>query len=210
MGYFKDSIGPHLVDAICGLSLTNVNRAKTVSKARGRVLEIGMGGARNMQFYDYANIEKLWGLEPNHTMRRKAARRVRGLPFEFEFLDLPGEEIPLEDDSVDTVVSTCTLCAIPGVEEALTQIRRVLKPNGRFLFMEHGESPDADVRKWQDRLNPVFVWSSCHINRPIRKLISGGGFEICELDADYVPISRNWPSIFKIASFGYLGSARIR
>lgn len=210
MGLYADHIRPHIVDALCGCSLANANRKATVSRARGRVLELGIGGARNMRFYDLSQIDKLWALEPNRAMRRKAERRTRGLPLEVEFLDLPGEQIPLDDDSVDCVVSTCTLCSIPVVEDALAQVRRVLQPNGVFLFMEHGESPDEDIRRWQNRIDPAFVRFSCHVNRAIPSLIEGGGFTIEQLSAAYVSGTEHFPKLLKALSFEYVGLARPR
>lgn len=208
MGFYADHVRPHIVDALCGCSLAEANREKTASRAYGRVLELGIGGARNARYYDPERVEKLWGLEPNGAMRAKAAQRLRGLPFEVEFLELPGEAIPLDDASVDTVVSTCTLCTIPGVEDALRQVRRVLKPGGAFLFMEHGVAPDRAIRKWQDRINPAFVRLSCHVNRPIPTLIRGGGFEIEAMDEAYVSGTERFPRILKALAYEYVGIAR--
>ena len=107
---------------------------------------------------------------------------------DIEFLDLPGERIPLADDSVDTVVSTFTLCTIPGVVEAIRGIRRVLKPCGQFIFFEHGLSPDPSVRRWQERTEPFFllVFGGCHVTRDIPSLIKQGGFKIEQLDTAYL------------------------
>lgn len=170
--------------------------------ARGRVLEIGIGSGLNLPFYDTARVSKVWGLDPAPEMTRMAERSARGVPFEVEFIGLPGDEIPLEDHSVDTVLVTYTLCTIPDVVPALRQMRRVLRPGGELVFCEHGTAPDASVRRWQDRLNPLWrrLGGGCNLNRPIPVLIEAGGFRIRTLDTMYIP---GW----RPASFNYWGTA---
>jgi ubiquinone/menaquinone biosynthesis C-methylase UbiE len=159
----------------------------------------------NLPFYDSTRVKKLWGLEPAEEMRRMAAAAVRALRFEFEFVDLPGEEIPLETDSVDTVLVTYTLCTIPETEPALRGMARVLRPGGKLIFCEHGAAPDASVRRWQDRINPVWkrLGGGCHLNRMIPDLIRAGGFEIDAMDTMYLP---GW----RPAAFNYWGTASAR
>lgn len=148
-----------------------------------------MGSGLNLPHYDPRRVELVWGLEPSAGMRRKARRGITDAPFEVRWLDLPGEEIPLETDSVDTVVLTYTLCTIPDWHRALEQIRRVLKPNGRLLFCEHGMAPDEAVRQWQDRADPWWgrMAGGCHLNRAIPDLIERTGFGIQDLEAGYLP-----------------------
>ena len=136
-------------------------------------------------------------------MRLRAAPRIEDAPFPVEWLGLPGEEIPLEDDSADTVLLTFTLCTIPDFGKALEQMRRVLKPGGQLLFAEHGAAPDASVRKWQDRVNPIWkvLAGGCHINREVPRLIEEAGFKIESLDTMYLP---NTP---RVAAYQYWGSA---
>ena len=121
-------------------------------------------------------------------MRRLAAKRVAAAPFEVRWLDLPGEEIPLDDNSVDTVLLTFTLCTIPDWHTALRQMYRVLKPNGRLLFCEHGLAPDHNVRHWQHRITPLWkkCAGGCHLNRPIAQYLREGGFDVTELREQYV------------------------
>ncbi len=177
-------------------------RKKVVPRARGRVLEIGIGSGLNLPFYDASQVSKLWGLDPSPEMTRMAETAARSAPFEVEFIGLPGEEIPLEDSSVDTVLMTYTLCTIPDTESALRQMARVLRPGGELIFCEHGAAPDPRVRRWQHRIDPVWkrFGGGCHLNRAIPSLIKQGGFKVNELDTMYLP---GW----RPATFNYWGSA---
>jgi ubiquinone/menaquinone biosynthesis C-methylase UbiE len=212
MGFYNDRIAPHIVSAACGLPITARQRKKLVPRARGRVLEIGMGSGHNLRFYDPDKVEMLWGLEPGETMRRLAAPRVKKLAFDIEFLDLPGEQIPLDDKSADTVVTTFSLCTIPNPIAALEGMRRVLKPGGELLFLEHGADSDPNVHRWQHRLEPLWktLFGGCHLTRPIPELIEVAGFEVCELVAETIPeaSSPRIPAAMKVAAFEYLGVAR--
>lgn len=146
-----------------------------------------MGPGVNFVHYDPAKVSKDCALEPNPGMIPLAEQQGRRTALDIEFLDLPGERIPLADVSVDTVVSTFTLCTIPGVVEAIRGIGRVVKP-GQFIFFEHGLSPDAGVRRWQERTEPLFKWAfeGCHVTRDIPALIKAGGFKIERMDAAYL------------------------
>ena len=205
MGLYSKYVLPRVIHFACGLKPNMRQREKVVPLATGEVLEIGLGSGLNLPFYDSTRVKKVWGLEPAAEMRRMAADAVRALRFEFEFVDLPGEEIPLETDSVDTVLVTYTLCTIPETERALRGMARVLRPGGKLIFCEHGAAPDASVRRWQDRLNPVWmrIGGGCHLNRMIPDLISAGGFEIDTIDTMYLP---GW----RPAAFNYWGTASAR
>jgi ubiquinone/menaquinone biosynthesis C-methylase UbiE len=205
MGIYDTYVLPHLIELACGGGDIAEQRKKVVPHARGRVLEVGMGPGLNLPFYDRSKVELVWGLEPSEGMRRKAATALEASDLDIRWLDLPGEEVPLDDDSVDTVVLTYTLCTIPDWERALGQMRRVLAPGGQLLFSEHGESPDDDVRRWQHRIDPVWtrLAGGCHITRPIPQLIESGGFELVEVDSAYLP----GPNI---ASYHSWGAARQR
>jgi ubiquinone/menaquinone biosynthesis C-methylase UbiE len=202
MGLYSRYLLPRVIHFACGLKPNMRQREKVVPHARGRVLEVGIGSGLNLPFYDPANVSKVWGLDPASEMTRIAERAARPLPFEVEFIGLPGDEIPLEDSSVDTVVVTYTLCTIPDTAAALRQMSRVLRPGGELLFCEHGAAPDARVRRWQDRLNPLWkrLGGGCNLNRPIPALIEAGGFRIKSLDTMYIP---GW----RPASFNYWGIA---
>ena len=203
MGFYENRVLPKLIELGCTTEPILKQREKVVPFAEGRVLEVGMGPAINLPFYDVSKVEMVWGLEPSEGMRLKAAPRIANAPFPVEWLGLPGEEIPLDDDSADTVLLTFTLCTIPDFMKALMQMRRVLKPGGRLLFAEHGAAPDESTRKWQDRINPLWkqFTGGCNINREIPQAIENAGFKIEELDTMYLP---GGP---KIAAFQYWGAA---
>lgn len=156
--------------------------------ATGRVLEVGLGSGLNLPFYDREQVDFVWGLEPSAGMRRKAAAAIERADVEVRVLDLPGEEIPLDDSTVDTVVLTYTLCSIEDWRSALEQMRRVLTADGRVLFSEHGRAPDDAVRRWQHRLNPVWnvVAGGCHLDRPIVASLEDAGFRIDHLAEQYL------------------------
>ena len=202
MGLYSRHILPTVVHFACGLKPNMRQREKVVPRARGRVLEVGIGSGLNFPFYDSTKVSKVWGLDPAPEMTRMAERTARSMPFEVEFIGLPGDEIPLEGNSIDTVLVTYTLCTIPDTTPALRQMSRVLRPGGELIFCEHGAAPDASVRRWQDRLNPIWkrLGGGCNLNRPIPALIEAGGFRIKSLDTMYIP---GW----RPASFNYWGTA---
>ena len=204
MGFYDRHILPRLINCACGVGPVSQQRAKVVPAARGTILEVGMGSGLNLPFYAPARVDKVWGLEPSADMRKLAAERVAAAPFEVEFIDLPGEAIPLEDQSVDTVLLTYTLCTIPDPAAALQQMHRVLKPEGQLIFCEHGEAPDAAVRRWQARVNPFWckIAGGCNLHRPIPALLEANGFHIDSLDSRYLPGTP------RIAGFNYWGVAR--
>lgn len=203
MSFYADRILPHVIDKACSMGQIMKLRSQVVPQARGTVLEVGMGSAINLPFYDASRVDRVYGLEPSEGMRRKAQPNLRRSPVEVEWLDLPGERIPLDDESVDTVLLTFTLCTIPDWRTALQQMKRVLRPGGELIFLEHGESHDHSVRKWQHRLTPTWkkFAGGCHLNRHIADLIKDAGFEIKELENLYVPKAP------KIAGYIYKGRA---
>jgi SAM-dependent methyltransferase len=204
MSFYEENILPHLIGFACGQSPIRRQREKIIPHAEGRVLEIGLGAGPNLALYDPTKVTHLFGLEPSIGMRRKAAPAIAACPVNVELIDLPGEEIPLDDDSVDTVVLTYTLCTIPGAIQALEGMRRVLRPGGKMLFCEHGAAPDAGVAKWQRRIEPIWkpIAGGCHLTRDIPDLLRQGGFEIEQMETGYLPKSPKW------SAFNYWGSAR--
>jgi ubiquinone/menaquinone biosynthesis C-methylase UbiE len=202
MGLYSKYILPKVVHLTCGMKPNMRQREKVVPLARGRVLEVGIGSGLNLPFYDRTKVTRVWGLDPSREMMRMARTAAQAVPFDVEFIGLPIEEIPLDDSAVDTVVVTYTLCTIPDTERALRQIGRVLKPGGELIFCEHGLAPDAGVRRWQDRINPIWkrLGGGCHLNRDIPELIRRGGFRIQGLETMYLP---GW----RPASFNYWGTA---
>ena len=202
MGLYDRYILPPLINLACSSKPNMKQREKLVPLAEGEVLEIGMGSGLNLPFYDTRKVRKLWGLEPSEGMRKLARKKLLGSELEVEMIDLPGEEIPLDANSVDTVVVTYTLCTIPEPQRALRGVQRVLRPGGKLLFCEHGVAPDEDVRRWQDRLNPIWRRFSggCDINRDIPALLESSGFRIVVDERMYIPG-------VKIASYNYWGRA---
>ncbi len=206
MGFYERYILPHFINRACGAPAILKQRQKVVPQARGRVLEVGMGSGINLQYYDPDQVEFVFGLEPSEGMRKKAQKNLESSPVEVRWLDLPGEEVPLDDDSVDTVMLTFTLCTIPDWRAALEQMRRVLKPGGTLLFCEHGEAPDENVRRWQDRLNPIWqvIGGGCNLNRPIPTCLEEGGFAISKIETRYLPATP------RFAGYNYWGAASTR
>jgi SAM-dependent methyltransferase len=188
MPFYKDHVYPYLVSALGNPKPIDDIRRRIVPLAQGSVLEIGVGPGVNFTHYDPARVTNVYALEPNPGMLRRAEEQQRQAEVKIEFLDLPGERIPLADASVDTVVSTFTSCTIPGVVEAIQGVRRVLKPGGKLIFFEHGLSPDPAVQRWQKRSEPLFRWAfeGCHVTRDIPALIGKGGFDIDQIDAGYI------------------------
>ncbi len=205
MGLYSKYLLPKIIHVTCGLKPNMRQRQKVVPRVRGRVLEIGIGSGLNLPFYDTAKVTKIWGLDPSPEMRRLAEQAARSLHLDVEFIGLPADAIPLQDASVDTVLLTYTLCTIPDTAPALREMARVLRPGGELIFCEHGAAPDPSVRRWQDRLNPLFMrlGGGCHLNRPIPALIEEGGFRIEALETMYLP---GW----RPATFNYWGTAVAR
>ncbi len=160
-------------------------RPEAVIEASGDVLEIGFGTGLNLKHYG-ENVRGLWGLDPMNTRGiPKVERRIERAPFPVERVALRADgQLPFDAGRFDCVVTTWTLCSIPDAEAALAEMRRVLKPGGRYLFIEHGRSRDQGTMRWQDRINPVWrrFTDGCNINRPVDRMVKEGGFELTVLD----------------------------
>lgn len=203
MGFYERYLLPHVINCACGTRPVMKQREKVVPGAAGTVLEIGIGTGLNLPYYDSSRIERLIGLDPSERSWELAGKRAAGLGFPVEFIGLPGEAIPLQDDSVDTIVMTFSLCTIPDPIAALEGMGRVLRPGGRLLFAEHGRAPDADVRRWQDRLDRPWgvIAGGCHLNRDIPDLLRQGGFALNALESMYLPGTP------RFAGFNFWGTA---
>jgi ubiquinone/menaquinone biosynthesis C-methylase UbiE len=201
MGFYQDHVVPHLINLAMRNERIAPYRARVVPKAEGRVLEVGIGSGLNLPLY--AAAEHVIGLEPSPKLLAMAKRNAGAVPFSTEFVEGSAESIPLADASVDTVLTTWTLCSIPDALRALTEMRRVLKPSGWLLFVEHGRAPDERVRWWQEHLTPIWkpMAGGCRLDRPISDLIGEAGFRIERLDTGYA-------EGLKPMSFMYEGSAR--
>jgi ubiquinone/menaquinone biosynthesis C-methylase UbiE len=202
MSVYRDRILPWL----CDLAMRNRRlvpyRERIAAAAEGRVLEIGIGSGLNLPFYR-PQTRELLGLDPGPRLIKMARRAAENSMLPVNFIEGSAETIPLENHEVDTVLTTWTLCTIPHANAALAEMRRVLRPSGRLLFVEHGLAPDQGVRRWQDRLTPVWscISGGCHLNRPIKMLIERAGFRFDRLETGYMPGP-------KPMAFMYEGSAR--
>ena len=187
MGVYGDQILPRVINWFMAGSDFAPHRKECLEGVLGDVLEIGFGSGLNLPHYP-PEVRKLYALDPATLGRRLAEARIAACPFPVEFVGLYGEAIPLNDATVDSVVSTWTLCTVPDVGKALREIRRVLRPGGRFHFVEHGRSPEEKIARWQDRVTPFqkLVGGGCHLNRKIDALVLKAGFEIERLENVYM------------------------
>lgn len=178
MNWYDRHVLPYLMDFACGLPMVQAQRRLLVPQAQGRVLEVGMGTGRNLPFYDRQRVSFVVGVDPAMQMHRLAQRRSRQAGIAVELMGLSAEHLPATDASFDTVVCTYTLCSIPDPLKALREMRRVLVPGGRLLFCEHGRAPDETVRRWQDRLQPLWgpLAGGCHLGRDVPALLEAAGF----------------------------------
>ena len=178
-------------------------REKVVPRAQGTVLEIGIGTGLNLPYYNSDQVEKLIGLDPSEASWELAASRAKDIGFPIEFIGLPGEQIPLAENSVDTIVMTYSLCTIPDPVAALKGMARVLRPEGTMYYAEHGRAPDESVRRWQNRLDRPWgaIAGGCHLNRDIPALLSEGGFHSEDRESMYLPGTP------RFAGFNVWGSA---
>jgi ubiquinone/menaquinone biosynthesis C-methylase UbiE len=206
MSFYRNQIYPLIVTVLGNPEPIHKIRQKIIPQAQGVVLEIGVGSGTNFTYYDPSKVSKLYALEPNTGMVERADNQRRRTTLEVEFIGLPGEQIPLSDASVDTVVSTFTLCTISSVADAIRGIHRVLRPRGQFLFFELGLSPDISVRRWQKRTEPLFQWvfEGCYVTRNIPELITQGGFQLDKVETGYLA---RFP---KTGSYYFWGVARPR
>ena len=203
MSLYEKYVLPKFLNCACGSKPVSYQRKKVVPLAEGKVLEIGIGSGLNLPFYDKAKIDEIWGLDPSEQLSEMAKQVADEESMEVKFISSGAEDIPLPDNYFDCVLVTYTMCTIPEVQRANQEIRRVLKDGGKMIFCEHGEAPDQNIRKWQNRINPFWgkLAGGCNINRKIPSLIQDSGFDIIEMEEMYLP---NTP---KIAGYNYWGYA---
>lgn len=187
MTFYSEHVLPRVIDRSMRSGELRPYRERVVSRAEGRVLEVGVGSGLNLPFYG-ARVAEVVGLEPSARLLAMARSRIGQSRAPAGFIEGSAESIPLEDRSIDTVVMTWTLCSIPDAARALAEMRRVLEPTGQLLFVEHGLAPEDDVRRWQHRLTPLWkkIGGGCHLNRPIRSLIEDAGFRIRQIETAYM------------------------
>jgi ubiquinone/menaquinone biosynthesis C-methylase UbiE len=203
MNFYERYILPPLVHCACSNSALARHRAALVPDARGHVLEIGIGSALNLEYYDTARVGSLVGIDPSQRLLAMARCRSANTAFPVHLVPAIAERLPLPAASIDTIVITFSLCSIPDVGAALSEMRRVLKPGGRLLFCEHGLAPDARVQRWQRRLDPLWgkLAGGCHLTRNIPRLLAEANFHCAGLESGYL---RAAP---RFAGYIYRGSA---
>lgn len=197
-------IVPRVINCLCATPEIAAQRALVVPQAEGVVLEVGIGSGLNMPFYDRAKIERVIGVDPGAEIRALGRARFAEARVPVELVHASGEDLPLDDGSIDTVVLTYTLCSIRDAGAAAGEMRRVLRPGGRLLLCEHGRSRDENVVRWQDRINPVWrrLSGGCNVNRNMATILEGAGFRFERLETFYLPGAP------KFAGFHYRGVAR--
>lgn len=202
MSVYDRWILPRLTHFVMRSQMLADYRARAVAAASGDVLEIGMGSGLNLPFYGQ-KVRRVIGVEPSAPLVRIAEEGARRVSVPVDFLLISAEELPLPDSSVDTAVTTWSLCTIPDPVKALREVRRVLRSSGQLIFVEHGLAPESGVAAWQNRLTPLWCRCAggCHLNRPIADLVREAGFVITNLQTGYM-------SRPKFASFMYDGTAR--
>jgi len=204
MSFYKKYILPKAIDWACDKNPSRKQREKIIPLASGNVLEIGIGSGLNLPFYT-SKVKMLTAIDPSKELWKRTQSNTEKLPFLFKFIVASAEDIPENDHNFDTIVITYTLCTIPNLEKAFSEIKRVLKPSGKLLFCEHGKAPDEFVQKYQNFVNPVWkrIGGGCNLNRNIPALIEENGFTISKLETMYLP---GW----KPASYNYWGIAEIK
>jgi ubiquinone/menaquinone biosynthesis C-methylase UbiE len=189
MGVYSKYIFPHLLEWALGNPQLGKYRRRALETAQGKVLEIGFGTGLNLPYYPQS-VSEITAIDPENMLADKTARRIKEstMPVHFVQLDASGK-LPFADATFDSVITTWTLCSIEQVDSALAEMRRLLKPNGHYIFLEHGRSDDAKTAHWQDRFNPIekVIGAGCNINRPIDHLIKAAGFEIETLERFMMP-----------------------
>ena len=203
MSFYDKYILPSFLNCACGSKPIKYQRSKVVPLAEGVVLEVGIGSGLNIPYYDSSKISGIIGLDPSEELNNMAKKVAADRGLEIDFILGGAEAIPLPDNHVDTVLVTYTMCTIPDAVSANKEMRRVLKPGGRLIFCEHGLAPDANVAKWQARIDPIWgkIAGGCHLNRDIPQLIEDAGFNIQSMEQMYLP------STPKFAGYNYWGVA---
>jgi len=204
MGFYQSQVMPWLLHQAMKNKEATRQRRLVVPAASGRVLEIGIGSGLNLPFYGSA-VSSLTGLDPSTKLLAMARKSGQDLPFDVSLLNGSAEAIPCEDRSFDTLLSSWTLCSIGDLPVALQEMRRVLRPGGRLLFIEHGRAEERPIAAWQDRLNPLWrrISGGCNIDRRIDRLIGAAGFSFTALETGYLIKGP------RVLTYSYKGEARL-
>lgn len=180
---------PRVIRFACGMKAIRKLRAKVVPLAQGDVFELGCGGGLNQPYYDREKVRSFAGIDPGAKLLDYARAEAAQKGWEADIREGFGETIPFEDEQFDTVVCTFTLCSVQDQAQVVREMRRILRPGGQLLFLEHGRAPDDSVAAWQERIEPWWkpVAGGCHLTRPITSAVAEGGFETEALGATYLP-----------------------
>jgi ubiquinone/menaquinone biosynthesis C-methylase UbiE len=199
MGYYREHVVPRIVNAACGTKSAAPLRARVCAGLTGEVVEIGFGSGLNVPHYP-DTVTRIAAVEPSDVGWKLAAKRLAAAPVAVERAGLDGQALPFEDNSFDAGLTTWTLCTIPDVQTALLELRRVLKPGASLHFVEHGLAPDANVQRWQRRLDPLEMRlaGGCMFSRPIVSLLTDAGFTISEVDVFYEKGAPKFASAFSL------------
>ena len=192
--WYDANVMPHLIRCACSNKQLMKRRSKIVPLANGDVFELGCGGGINQEFYDVDAVTSYAGIDPHEKMLETAREAAAKKGWDVDMRQGIGEDIPFDDSSFDTVVCTFTLCSVQEPSKVLSEMRRILRPGGQALFLEHGRAPDRSVAKWQDRIEPVWkhLAGGCHLTRPISSAFSNAGFEVDQLGKGYMPKTPKW------------------
>jgi len=188
MGFYSEVLFPWGMNLTMSGDAFQKQRRAVLQSVDGKILEIGFGSGLNLPHYP-TRIKELVAVDPNAGMSRYTEKQIANSEINVDRQVLSGESLPMKDDSFDTVVSTWTLCSILDVEKALYEVKRVLKPGGHFIFLEHGLSPDKKVSRWQNRLNKLqtIIGDGCNLNRDMQQLVSAAGFNQLQVENFYFP-----------------------
>lgn len=203
MNFYERWVLPRLIDLAMKHREATRQRQGLLPAARGRVLEIGIGSGLNLPFYG-SEVVSVVGVDPSEALLALARGRLQDAPFAVELLARSAEALPFEAGRFDSAVTTWTLCSVPDARSALAELRRVLKPGGELLFVEHGRAEAPGVVAWQDRLNGLWgrLAGGCNINRPIAAMIRDAGFRIEDLETGHLVAGP------KLVTYLYRGRAR--
>ena len=203
--FYEKYVLPKIINCACGTKPILIQRQKIVPSASGVILEIGVGSGVNIPYYSNSNVKKLIGLDLQQDNWDQAYKIAKKSNISIDLLQGDGEELPIPNNSIDTVLITYTMCTIPNVQRSLAEIKRVLNREGKLLFCEHGLAPDKNVQKWQNKLNPILkkCLGGCNLNRNIPELVLKSGFSFESISEMYIP------STPKFIGYNYWGTAKI-
>jgi ubiquinone/menaquinone biosynthesis C-methylase UbiE len=203
LSLWADRVLPRLIEKACRSTTILEERRRWIPRARGEVLELGVGSGLNLAFYDPARVTKVTGIDPSAPLLARAAPRAAGAPVAVELVEAAAEQLPFADRSFDSAVVTYSLCSVDDPARALAEVRRVLRPGGELIVVEHGLAPDPRTQRWQHRLTPLWrrVGGGCHLDRDMTAILRDAGYRVDELTAGFSDGAR-W------LSFTYQGAAQ--